>query len=265
MYRLVYENVWIIGKVDIGMKVLITGASSGIGASMAKYMDSLGYELVLVSRDKKKLDALKGELNSKVEVIAMDLGKYENAIKLHDMVGSVDILINNAGFGLFGEFNDTSLVKEIDMIDINIRAVHILTKLYLSDMLVRDSGKILNVASIAGFMPGPLMDTYYATKNYVVRLSQGIKEELRRKKSKVSISVLCPGPVKTNFDDVAGVSFSLRGMDSDYVAKYAINKMLKGKFIIIPGFTIKLLRVVSKIVPDSVLVRFVYKLQRRKG
>ena len=246
------------------MKVLITGASSGIGASMAKYMDSLGYELVLVSRDKKKLDALKGKLSGKVEVIAMDLGKYENAIKLYDMVGSVDILINNAGFGLFGEFDDTSLVKEMDMIDINIRAVHVLTKLYLSDMLKRDSGKILNVASIAGFMPGPLMDTYYATKNYVVRLSQGIKEELRRKKSNVGISVLCPGPVKTNFN-VAGVSFSLRGMDSDYVARYAINKMLSGKFIIIPGFTIKLLRVVSKIVPDSILVRFVYKSQRRKG
>ena len=151
------------------------------------------------------------------------------------------------------------------MIDINIRAVHVLTKLYLSDMVKRDSGKILNVASIAGFMPGPLMDTYYATKNYVVRLSQGIREELRRKKSNVGISVLCPGPVRTNFDNVAGVSFSLRGMDSDYVARYAISKMLKGKFIIVPGFTIKLLRVFSKIVPDSVLVRFVYKLQRRKG
>ena len=247
------------------MRVLITGASSGIGASMARYMDSLGYELVLVSRDKKKLDSLKKELSGKVEVIAMDLGKYENAIKLHDMVGSVDILINNAGFGLFGEFDDTSLVKEMDMIDINIRAVHVLTKLYLSDMVKRDSGKILNVASIAGFMPGPLMDTYYATKNYVVRLSQGIREELRRKKSNVGISVLCPGPVRTNFDNVAGVSFSLRGMDSDYVARYAISKMLKGKFIIVPGFTIKLLRVVSKIVPDSALVRFVYKSQRRKG
>ena len=126
-------------------------------------------------------------------------------------------------------------------------------------------GQQINVASIAGFMPGPLMDTYYATKNYVVRLSQGIKEELRRKKSNVGISVLCPGPVRTNFDNVAGVSFSLRGMDSDYVARYAINKMLRGKFIIVPGFTIKMLRVVSKIVPDSALVRFVYKSQRRKG
>ena len=91
-------------------------------------------------------------------------------------------------------------------------------------------------------MPGPLLDTYYATKNYVLRLSQGVKEELRRKKSNVQISVLCPGPVKTNFDNVADVNFSLKGLDSDYVAKYAIDKMLAGKFIIIPGLQIKMLR-----------------------
>ena len=114
-------------------------------------------------------------------------------------------------------------------------------------------------------MSGPLMDTYYATKNYVLRLSQSIREELRRKKSNVRVSVLCPGPVKTNFDDVAGVSFSLKGMDSDYVGKYAIDSMFKNKFIIVPGFSIKALRVIFKVVPDSILVRFVYKSQRRKG
>jgi hypothetical protein len=247
------------------MKVLITGASSGIGESMAKYLNNLGYDLVLVARNKKKLDNIKSKLNGNVEIIAMDLGNYDNCFKLYKMVKDVDILINNAGFGLFGEFSDTSIVKEIDMIDINIRAVHILTKLYLNDMLKRDSGRILNVASIAGFMPGPLMDTYYASKNYVVRLSQGIREELRRKKSNVRISVLCPGPVKTNFDNVAGVKFSLSGMNSDYVAKYAIDKMFKNNFIIIPGFTIKMLRFLSKIIPDSILVKFVYKSQRRKG
>ena len=127
---------------------------------------------------------------------------------------------------MFGEFNDTNLDKELEMIDLNIKALHILTKLYLKDMIDRDKGNILNVASIAGFMPGPLLDTYYATKGYVVRLSQGIREELRRKKSNVRISILCPGPVETNFDNVAGVKFSLKGMNSDYVAKYAIDKMI---------------------------------------
>ena len=247
-------------------KVLITGASSGIGRSMAKYLYNLGnYKLILVARDKKKLDSIKKELGSDVEIISMDLSIYDNCVKLHDMVKDIDILINNAGFGLFGEFIETDIDKEMKMIDTNIKALHVLTKLYLKDMVNNNSGKILNVASIAGFMSGPLMDTYYASKNYVLRLSQSIREELRRNKSKVSISVLCPGPVKTNFDDVAGVNFSLKGMDSDYVAKYAIDKMLDNKFIIIPGISIELLRLLSKIVPDSIMVKMVYKSQKRKN
>jgi len=244
------------------MKVLITGASSGIGLSMAKYFDKLGYELVLVSRDKKKLNNIK--FNNKVEIFCTDIGISDNCINLFNKYKDIDILVNNAGFGLFGEFYNTDLDKEMNMIDVNVRALHILTKLYLEEMIKRDRGHILNVASIAGFMAGPLMDTYYATKNYVVKLSQGIREELRRKKSNVFIHVLCPGPVKTNFDNVAGVSFSLSGMDSDYVAKYAIDKMLSGKFIIIPGFSIKMLRFASKIVPDCLLIRMVYNSQKRK-
>lgn len=246
------------------MKALITGASSGIGKSMAYYMHSLGYDLVLVARSKDKLNEIKRDLGNNVQVISMDLGDYNNCIKLYDEVKNVDVLINDAGFGLFGEFNKTDLKKEMQMIDVNIKALHVLTKLYLNDMIKNDKGTILNVASIAGFMPGPLLDTYYATKNYVVRLSQGIKEELRRKKSNVQISVLCPGPVKTNFDNVALVNFSLKGLNSDYVAKYAIDKMLAGKFIIIPGMQIKMLRFFSKIIPDSVLVRMVYNSQKRK-
>ena len=245
------------------MKVLITGASSGIGLSMAKYFDSIGYDLILVTRDKSKLSNIK--FNNKVDIFSTDISDVDNCIKLYNKYSDVDILVNNAGFGLFGEFNDTDLDKEMNMIDVNIKALHVLTKLYLKNMVKKDSGHILNVGSIAGFMPGPLMDSYYASKNYVVRLSQGIKEELRRKKSNVGIHVLCPGPVKTNFDNVAGVSFSLKGMDSDYVAKYAIDMMLKGKFIIIPGFSIKMLRFVSKIIPDSLLVKMVYNSQKRKN
>ena len=247
----------------ICMKVLITGASSGIGLSMAKYFDSIGYDLILVTRDKSKLSNIK--FNNKVDIFSTDISDVDNCIKLYNKYSDVDILVNNAGFGLFGEFNDTDLDKEMNMIDVNIKALHVLTKLYLKNMVKKDSGHILNVGSIAGFMPGPLMDSYYASKNYVVRLSQGIKGELRRKKSNVGIHVLCPGPVKTNFDNVAGVSFSLKGMDSDYVAKYAIDMMLKGKFIIIPGFSIKMLRFVSKIIPDSLLVKMVYNSQKRKN
>lgn len=246
------------------MKVLITGASSGIGASMAKYFDSLGYDLVLVSRDKDRLKKVKDELNGNAVIEAMDLGNVNNCYKLYDKYKDIDILVNDAGFGLFGEFSSTDLNREIEMINLNIIALHTLCKLYLGDMLEKDSGYILNVASISGFMAGPLMSTYYATKSYVLRLSQAIKEELRVRKSKVSISVLCPGPVRTNFDDVANVKFSLKGMSSDYVAKYAIDKMLSGKFIIIPGVQIKMLRIASKILPDSVMTKMVYGSQKRK-
>lgn len=245
------------------MKALITGASSGIGLSMARYFDELGYELVLVTRDKKKLEGIK--FKNLVEVYCTDISVVDNCKELFHKYRDVDVVVNNAGFGLYGEFCNAALDKELNMIDVNVRAVHVLTKLYLNEMIKRDSGHILNVGSIAGFMPGPLLSTYYATKNYVVRLSQAIKEELRRNNSNVGIHVLCPGPVKTNFDNVAGVSFSLKGMSSDYVARYAIDNMLKGKFIIIPGITIKVLRFISKVIPDSLMVRMVYNSQRRKG
>lgn len=249
------------------MRVLITGASSGIGYSFASLYAKLGYDLVLASRSKEKLVNISKELGSmvKVEVFALDLSKVENCYFLYDKVRDIDILINNAGFGLFGEFNDTSLDRELEMIDVNIRAVHVLMKLYLQDMLKKDYGKILNVASIAGFLPGPLMSTYYATKNYVVRMSRGVYEELRRNNSKVVISVLCPGPVKTNFDEVASVKFSLKGLPSDVVARCGIRGLNRNKFYIIPGFQIRLLRIFAKLVPDRILARIVYCSQRRKG
>jgi len=150
------------------------------------------------------------------------------------------------------------------MIHTNIIAYHILTKLYLKEMIKKDSGKILNVASIAGFMPGPLMTTYYSTKNYVVRFSESIREELRRKKSKVQISILCPGPVDTNFNKVADVEFALKGLSSEYVAKYAINKFFKGKFYIVPGWKIKLARIGAKLAPASFVAKISYNMQKRK-
>ena len=163
------------------MRVLITGASSGIGRSMAYIFASRGYDLVLVARSKDKLDNIKKEIdNVKVDICVSDLTSVDNCKKIYEKYKDIDILVNNAGFGLVGVFNKTDLDKELKMIDTNIRAMHILTKLYLSDMIGKDSGKILNVASISGFLPGPLMATYYATKSYVVRLSEGIREELRR-------------------------------------------------------------------------------------
>lgn len=247
------------------MKVLITGASSGIGRSMAYIYAKKNYDLILVARSKDKLTNIKKEItNVKVDIEVCDLNNIDNCINLHKKYKDIDILINNAGFGLIGTFEKTSLDKELQMIDTNIRAMHILMKLYLNDFIKKDKGTILNVASIAGFLPGPLMATYYSTKNYVVCLSESIKEELRRKKSNVKISVLCPGPVNTNFDKVANVDFSLNSLSSDYVAKYAINSLEKGKFYIIPGTNVKFLRLASKFIPNTILARFVYLSQKRK-
>ena len=246
------------------MRALITGASSGIGRDMAMYLSKLGYDLVIVARNKELLEQLKKELETNVEVIAMDLSDKDNCYKLHEQIKEIDLLINNAGFGEFGEFVETDLDKEIALINTNITALHILTKLYLKDMVKENRGRILNVASIAGFMPGPLMATYYASKNYVVSLTRAIKKELKKMKSDVKISLLCPGPVKTNFNNVANVKFKVKGLSSEYVAKYAIDKTFKNKFIIIPGISIKFTKFFAKILPTEVLEEFCYHIQELK-
>ena len=246
------------------MKALITGASSGMGRDMAKILSQKGYDLILVARDEKKLEEVKKQLKTETKIVVMDISKEENCKKIYEENKDIDILINNAGFGDCGHFEETSLDKDIQMVHTNIIAYHILTKLYLKEMIKKDSGKILNVASIAGFMPGPLMTTYYSTKNYVVRFSESIREELRRKKSKVQISILCPGPVDTNFNKVADVEFALKGLSSEYVAKYAINKFFKGKFYIVPGWKIKLARFGAKLAPASFVAKISYNMQKRK-
>lgn len=250
------------------VKALVTGASSGIGKDIARILNAKGYDLVLIARDEEKLQETKKELenikSNKIDIISMDLTDEENCKKLAEKVKDVDVLINNAGFGDCGKFDETNLDKDIAMIKTNVIAYHILTKLYLKQMKEKDSGKILNVASIAGFMPGPLMTTYYATKNYIVRLSEAIREELKKDKSNVQISILCPGPVETNFNKVANVKFKLREANSQQVAKYAIKKLEQGKFYIVPGLDVKFARLGAKIVPSNLLAKITYKVQKRK-
>lgn len=250
------------------MRALITGASSGIGRDIARVLSQKGYDLVLVARDEQKLNELSSELKQKnkinIQIISMDLSIEENCKELYKKVSEIDILINNAGFGDCGNFTKTDLNKELKMIKTNITAYHILTKLYLIDMKSKNSGKILNVASIAGFMPGPLMATYYSTKAYIVRLSEALREELKKEKSKVQISILCPGPVKTNFNKVANVKFHMREAESFKVSQYAINKLLKGKFYIIPGIDVKLSIFFSHFVPSSLIAKITYMVQKRK-
>ncbi len=248
------------------MKALITGASSGIGYEMAKYLDELGYDLILVARNKAKLQQMQDSFNGEVKIIVADLSIESKLKEVYVLCKNddIDMLINNAGFGMCGKFDTTDLTREIEMINTNIKAVHILTKLFLKDMKKRNRGYILNVSSAAAFEPGPLMATYYSTKAYVLRLTTSIYEELRRDKSKVVVSCLCPGPVDTNFNNVAGVKFSVKPLDSKKVARYAIDKLLKKKLIIVPGIKMKLATFGTRFLSTKRLAKIIYKVQKKK-
>jgi hypothetical protein len=248
------------------MLAIITGASSGLGRELAKILSCKGYDLILVSRNEKELLAVKEELKTNIQIFALDLSVMDNVKKLYNETKNkkVDIFINNAGFGKFGEFLSTDLEEDMNMIDLNIKAVHTLTKLYLKDMVKNDSGIILNVASSAAFQPGPLMSTYYATKSYVYSMSGAIYEELRRNNSNVKISVLCPGPFDTNFMERANVKFVMGMQSASYVANYCIKKMFKNKFLIIPGMQMKISVFMSKFLTRKTVIRFIYKIQKRK-
>lgn len=248
------------------MKALITGAGSGIGRDMAKYLASMGYDLILVGRDKQKLEELQNSLKVNSQIIIADLSDPTRVKEVYVMTRNenIDILINNAGFGAFGKFYETDLNTEIDMINTNVVAVHLLTKLFLRDMQKKNYGYILNVASLAAFGPGPLMATYYATKAYVNNLTEAINEELRREKSNVVVCSLCPGPVDTNFNNVAGVHFGVKALTSAEVAKYAIDSMFKKKVVIIPGFKMKLTLFGRRFVSRGLIRKITYDIQKSK-
>ena len=249
------------------MKALITGASSGIGAAIARELASRGIDLILVARRGYVLKDLKSELsNVKVKCYQMDISNMKNIEELYKEVRkeNIDILVNNAGFGLFGLFNETDITREFEMIDLNIKAVHYLTKLFLHDFVKKDKGYILNVASAAGFTAGPNLSTYYATKNYVCRLSEAIYYELEVMDSNVSISTLCPGPVDTEFNKVAGGIFKSKGLDPDYVARVAVKGMFDYKMTIVPSLKMKLALFFMNFISRKTLLKFIYKQQLKK-
>ena len=249
------------------MKALITGASSGIGLDIARYLATKGYELILVSRNKEKLEQIQEHLPTKVTIIVADLSNEQRVKDLYVLAKkeNIDILINNAGLGDFGYLTDTDLNKDLELINTNIKAVHILTKHMVKDMEKRDTDTyILNVASSAAFQPGPLMSTYYATKAYVYQLTEALYYEQKKKKTKVHVSVLCPGPVETNFNNVAGVKFAVKPLKSSFVAKYAIDEMFKNKMLIIPGFKMKCAKFFGRFVSDKSKLKMTYNIQKKK-
>ena len=252
---------------------LVTGASSGIGKEISISLAKRGFDIIAVARDKKKLNEFKRELedeyeNVKVYVKDLDVTNRAGVIELYKYVKRefkhITVLVNNAGFGKFGYFTDTKLDDETKMIDTNVVALHMLTKLFLKEFVKDDYGYILNVASIAGFMPGPLMATYYATKNYVVRLTQAIRYELKKQKSNVVISCLCPGPTKSNFFKVADVKFLIKEADTHLVAEAGVNRMFKKKLLIFPEFSIRCAKSLAKVLPDNLVARYCYKVQKKK-
>lgn len=245
---------------------LVTGASSGIGRDIAVELDKLGYSLVLCARREDRLMELKAKLKN-ATTITCDLSDVENCTSLYNKVKdmNISVLINCAGFGDFGQFTDTDLDKELSMVDVNVKAVHILMKLFLNDFKKKNYGYILNVASTAGLMPaGPYMATYYATKAYVTSLTSAVSRELQEQGSNVYVGALCPGPVDTEFNSVAGVNFGIKSISSEKCASYAVKKMFKRKTIIVPLFVMKFSVFSTRLTPRKLAVKIVGEMQKKK-
>ncbi len=248
------------------MAALITGASGGIGYYMAKALSEMGFDTIIVARNEEKLNMAARDFKTKTTVIKADLSKKEECLRVYESIKDeqIEVVINNAGFGEFGAFDEGDLENELNMIDLNIKAVHIFTKLFLKRFVERGYGYILNVASLAAFLPGPMMAAYYGTKAYVYRLTMAVREELKRKKSPVYCGVLCPGPVATRFNKRAGVRFATKGLDAEKCAYYAIEQMFKERGVIIPGSYQKLLPAVVHLAPEFLQTHFCFEFQKRK-
>ncbi len=252
---------------------VITGASSGLGAEFARQLAEEGYPLVLTARREDRLQELSDEIHRTIRSdlpitrITADLSDPDECMRLlreldHAPVG---IFINNAGFGDCGKFTETDLNKDLSMIDVNIRALHILTKEILRKMDAQGGGYLLNVASSAGLIPaGPYMATYYATKAYAASLSRAAAQELKEQGSPVSVSVLCPGPVDTEFNAVANVEFALRGISAEFCVREAIKGMKRKQTVIVPSAKMKAAVFFGHFIPESLYIRLAGHQQKKK-
>ena len=258
------------------MYALVTGASAGIGLEIAKYLAVKGYDLILTARREERLHKLERQIlrsdpDRKVIVIPADLSKREECFRLFEescaQAGSqnIDFVVNNAGMGVYGRFLETDLDKELTLIDLNVTSVHILSKLFLREMVKNGHGVLLNVGSCAGFTSGPTFSSYYASKNYVVRLTEAIHEELRQQHSPVKVCCLCPGPVDTAFNDNAGVLVSGRQITAGQAAREGVEGALRGKMIVIPGAKMKLVTVGSHLLGEHLSTRINYLVQKKKA
>lgn len=252
-------------KSDMTTSALITGASSGIGRELAKVFARNGHNLVLVARNKQRLDQLANELREghgvRVEVIPQDLSVEKAAGeilgKLQQKSIRIDILVNNAGFDVYGRFYETEMGKELQMIQVNLVALTQLTKLLLGGMRERGYGRILNLGSTGSFVPSPLNAVYSATKAYVLSFSEAIAEELRG--SGVTVTVLCPGATRTEFQQRAAMGdirlLRFGAMDAEAVAEIGYRALMAGKRVVVPGLFNKLQVLSARLLPTGFVVR----------
>ena len=254
---------------------LITGASSGIGYELAQIFAAEGYDLVLVARSTEKLTEIKHNLENQHQItvynITKDLSVPSSANEIYNELANagkkIDVLVNNAGFGDFGEFYNSDINKLHNMIELNINTLTKMTRLFLPQMIERKSGKILNIASLGSFQPGPLMAVYYASKAYVLSFSEAISREL--KNSGVTVTAVCPGPTKTKFTQAANLGMSglfvnLHIASAQSVANFAYKKMQKGKVVAVPGFFNKVAAVGVRLLPKRIVRNMVYRLQKKR-
>ena len=247
---------------------LITGASGGIGLDLARCAAADGYDVVLTARRKDALEAAAGEIASRyrvsASVIAEDLADPEAPARIVAGIDRpIDVLVNNAGFGIWKSFVESDATNIDDMVRVNVAALTTLTRLVLPGMIERGRGGVLNVASVAGFMPGPHAATYYATKNYVLALSEALAHEVAS--AGVTVSALCPGPVATGFQDRSGQGDSLvKGpmtMDAASVARAGWSGFRSGKRVIVPGVANKIFTQLPRIAPRRLLSHAIGRVQ----
>ena len=245
------------------MKALITGASSGIGRECAVYLSSLGWETVIVARREDRLLSLAESLPTKACVEVSDLTASGECERIFEKHQDIDLLVNAAGCGVYGRFSETDIGREMDMLSLNVIAPHILTKLYLKSFLEKGKGRILNVASSAAFFSGPLFSSYYASKAYLLHLSEAVSQEVGNKD--VTVSVFCPGPVKTEFGYRDGLSDGRGAISPEFAARRAVDGALSGKRIIYPNLQTWTLVFFSRFIPRRMLLKIIEKQQLKKA
>ncbi len=253
--------------------VLITGGSSGIGFELAKIFGKNSYNLVLVAQNKDRLEKSADELKNSgfnVQTIAKDLSDPTSPAQIYEHLNkeriSIDVLVNNAGFSNYGPFAETDLELELSELQVNIVSLTHLTKLFVRDMLKKRDGKILNVASTAAFIPGPLMAVYYASKAYVLSFSEALNSELEN--TGVHVTALCPGPTDTGFAVRGGLQdsplFQGKNLGASYVAQAAFDGLMKNQAVVIPGLKNKLMIQSLRLVPRSIIPKVVKRMQTKK-